>query len=413
MRCVLNISKHDTVGRRFNNLDAKEGFTPHGWSAKFACWSDRKGTSDTVQQALGNNNRLITKALAKLGRYTGNVNGYYRNAEAIRQLPFYQQADLLHFHIVHEEYLSVKDWLRLSQGKPVVWTWHDPYMLNGHCIYSLGCKGFETGCQRCDYLDYHFRVHRDRCARNLEEKRAAVQQMDPLVVVASDYMQDLVRRSVYRDFVRTKVLPFGVREVKALPLEMARERLDIPQHHIVVGFRAVYSDYKGIGLVRAALQRLSSRYPNTPLTVITFQEKGFCQGLSAQFQVIDAGWIGDETIEAYYAAMDFFLMPSRAEAFGLMAIEAMAAGACPIVTYGTALPELVDAPLHGLCSAHTEEAYAQTFETAVFEHKHHAARRLARQAYAAQRYSLDLFCQRMAAIYDEEYEHHHRIRRAA
>lgn len=413
MRLVLNISKHDTIGRRFNNLDAREGFNPYGWNARFACWTERQGPPEVVQQALGDPSRRLTRALAKLGRYSGNINGYYRNAGAITALPFHQQADLLHFHIVHEEYLSVHDWVRIAAGKPVVWTWHDPYMLNGHCIYSLGCKGFETGCQSCDHLDYHFRVHRDRCARNLEEKRAVVKQIDPLVIVASDYMQDLVRHSVYRDFVRTRVLPFGVREVNTLSPAVARERLGIPQHNIVVGFRAVYSDYKGINLVRAALQRLSSRYPNTPLTVITFQEKGFCQGLSPQFQIIDAGWIGDEAIEAYYAAMDFFLMPSRAEAFGMMAIEAMAAGACPLVTYGTALPELVDAPLHGLCSAHTEEAYAQIFETAVFEHKHHAARRRARQAYAAERYNLDLFCQRLASIYDEEYEHHHRVRRAA
>ncbi|ARV18658.1 Mannosylfructose-phosphate synthase [Curvibacter sp. AEP1-3] len=413
MQQVLNISKHDTIGRRFNNLDAREGFEPYGWHARFACWSERNGPADVVQQASGVPRRSVTRALAKLGRYSGNINGYHRNAGAFVGLPFYQQADLLHFHIVHEEYLSVQDWVRIAAGKPVVWTWHDPYMFNGHCIYSMGCTGFETGCQRCDHLDYHFRVHRDRCARNLEEKRAAVKQIDPLVVLASDYMQDLVDRSVYRDFVRTRVVPFGVREVKALSMELARQRLGIPPHNIVVGFRAVYSDYKGIGLIQAALQRLSTRYPHTPLSVITFQEKGFCEGLSAQFQVIDAGWISDDAIEAYYAAMDFFLMPSRAEAFGLMAIEAMAAGACPVVTYGTALPDLVNAPLHGICSAHTEEDYAQTFEAAVFEHKHHAKRRIARQAYAAERYNLDLFCQRMSAIYNEEYEYHNRVRCAA
>lgn len=413
MRLALNISKHDTIGRRFNNLDARDGFAPYGWNARFACWTERKGPADSVQQALGDPSRLGTRALAKLGRYTGNINGWHRNSGAITRLPFYQQADVLHFHIVHEEYLSVKDWLRIAGGKPVVWTWHDPYMLNGHCIYSLGCNGFETGCQACPHLDYHFRVHRDRCARNLDEKRAAVKQMDPLVIVASEYMQDLVQRSVYRDFLRTRILPFGVKSTRSQLQQQAKQQLGIPDNHIVVGFRAVHSDYKGIQLVRAALQRLSTKYPNTPLTVITFQEKGFCEGLSPNFQILDAGWIGDEAIESYYAAMDFFLMPSRAEAFGLMAIEAMSAGACPMVTYGTALPELVDAPLHGICSEHDPQAFAQAFEAAIFEHKHHAARRQARQAYAAERYNLDQFCKNLTALYDEEYEHYHRIRRTA
>ena len=413
MRVALNISKHDTVGRRFNNLDARDGFGAYGWNARFACWTERQGPVDVVQQALGNPGRVGTRALAKLGRYTGNINGYHRNSGAFTGLPFHQQADLLHFHIVHEEYLSVQDWLRIAAGKPVVWTWHDPFMLNGHCIYSLGCEGFETGCQVCPHLDYHFRVHRDRCARNLEERRAVVKQMDPLVIVASEHMQDLVQRSVYRDFLRTRVLPFGVKSADPQSQPAAKEQLGIPGDHIVVGFRAVYSDYKGLALVRAALQRLSANYPDTPLTVITFQEKGFCEGLSPNFQIIDAGWIGDATIEAYYAAMDYFLMPSKAEAFGLMAIEAMAAGACPIVTYGTALPELIDAPLHGICSEHDPKAYAEVFETAVFEHKHHGGRRQARQAYAAEHYNLDRFCKSLAALYDEEYEHHHRVRRPA
>lgn len=413
MRLALNISKHDTVGRRFNNLDARDGFEAFGWNARFACWTERKGPAEVVQQAQGNVSRLGTRVLAKLGRYTGNINGYYRNSAAITGLPFYQQADVLHFHIVHEEYLSVQDWVRIASGKPVVWTWHDPYMLNGHCIYSLGCDGFETGCQVCPHLDYHFRVHRDRCARNLEEKRAVVKRINPLVILASEHMQELVQRSVYREFLRTRVVPFGVKPVDTISQQSAKEHLGIPGDHIVVGFRAVHSDYKGIALVRAALARLSANYPDTPLSVITFQEKGFCDGISPKFHIIDAGWISDEAIEAYYAAMDFFLMPSKAEAFGLMAIEAMAAGACPIVTYGTALPELVDAPLHAICSEHDPHAYAEAFETAVFEHKHHGRRRQARQAYAAEHYNLEQFCKSLAALYDEEYEHHHLVRRTA
>lgn len=413
MRTVLNVSKHDTVGRRFNNLDSRDGFKDYGWDARFTCWTERKGPPEVVQQATGQSNRIVTKALAKLGRYTGNVNGYYRNAGSITGLPFYRQADLLHFHIVHEEYLSIRDWMKISSGKPVVWTWHDPYMLNGHCIYSLGCHGFETGCEVCPNLDYHFRIYRDRAAKNLEEKRLAIKQIDPLVVVASEYMKDLVERSVYRDFLRVKVLPFGVKSAKTISQNEAKSRLGIPERNVVVGFRAVHSDYKGAELVRAALDKLAKDYPGFPLTVITFQEKGFCEGLPPGFQIIDAGWVSDQSIETYYAAMDFFLMPSRAEAFGMMAIEAMAAGACPIVTYGTALPELVDAPLHSICSEHTTERYAEVFEAAVLGRRRYDANRSARQTYAAEHFNLNNFCKGLATLYDEEYEHYHRVRCSA
>jgi glycosyltransferase involved in cell wall biosynthesis len=51
----------------------------------------------------------------------------------------------------------------------------------------------------------------------------------------------------------------------------------------------------------------------------------------------------------FYSAADiFFLMPSLAESFGLMAIEAMAYE-CPVIVFeNTVLPEITFAPLCGL-----------------------------------------------------------------
>lgn len=412
MRTVLNISKHDGIGRRFNNLDARPGFLAYGWEAKFACWSARTEAEGSVQQAGASLTRNVTPWLAKLGRRTGNINGYYRNASAITGLDFYKSADLLHFHIVHEEYLSVRDWVKIAAGRPLVWTWHDPYMLSGHCIYSLGCDGFESGCTRCPNLDYHFPVRRDRSARNLEEKRRAVKKLDPLVVVASEYMRDLVARSVYENQIRVRVLPFGVDANWGRPQAEMRKALGIPEQNIVIGFRADYSSYKGMSLVLSALRRLSARYPNLPLTIIAFQEKGCCTGLSSRYQVIDTGWVKDREISAYYSAMDYFLMPSVAEAFGLMAIEAMAAGATPIVTVGTALPALVGAPLYGLCSEHSDAAFSDVVEASVFRRKTNAEGRVARQRFAHNHYSMDAFCKELAEIYDEEVEYSHSIRRS-
>jgi glycosyltransferase involved in cell wall biosynthesis len=412
MRTVLNISKHDAVGRRFNNLDARPGFLEHGWDARFACWTPRTQSAELVQEAAGSVTRNITPWLAKLGRATGNVNGYYRNSGAITQLDFYRRADLLHFHIVHEEYLSVGDWVRIGGSKPLVWTWHDPYMLSGHCIYSLGCTGFESGCVRCPNLQYHFPIRRDRSAKNLQEKVAAVRRLDPLVVVASEYMRDLVERSLHGEHLRLKVVPFGVELGNDIDQQQAKAALGIPAKNIVVGFRAVHSEYKGMQLVQAALQRLAARYPTLPLTVIAFQEKGCCRSFS-NFHVMETGWVQDADIYKYYGAMDYFMMPSKAEAFGLMAIEAMAAGATPIVTSGTALPSLIGAPLHGLSSPHRADAFADIVESAVFNTVRNAQGRSARQQFARETYSMQAYCRELSEIYNHEVEHFHSHRRAA
>jgi glycosyltransferase involved in cell wall biosynthesis len=413
MRTVLNISKHDAIGRRFNNLDARSGFSEFSWNAKFCCWSSRTESAEYVQQAGSSITKQLTPWLAKLGRETGNLNGYYRNSSAITNLPFYEAADLLHFHIVHEEYLSLADWKRVAGQKPVVWTWHDPYMLSGHCIYSLDCNGFETGCKSCPHLDYHFAIRKDRSEKNLAEKKAAVLQIDPLVVVASDYMLDRIDRSVYSKAIRVRKIAFGVDFQEPMSKYDARVKLAIEPQGIVIGFRAVYSEYKGMSLIQEALSRLASRYPNLPITVVAFQEKGCCTGFANQFHVVETGWVADHEIESYFAAMDFFLMPSKAEAFGMMAIEALAAGAMPIVTAGTALQSLIGAPKYGLCADHNDDSFSQVLEQAVMQVARISLGRNERIQFARQHYSIQRFCRELAETYDQEIEYSNSHRRSA
>ena len=59
------------------------------------------------------------------------------------------------------------------------------------------------------------------------------------------------------------------------------------------------------------------------------------------------GWISHEEVPAYYEACDAVIMPSRWEAFGLVAIEAMKYGKPVIVSNRGALPELVQDGMNG------------------------------------------------------------------
>lgn len=336
---------------------------------------------------------------------TGHMDLFYRNAGAIMSLPAYNSADLLHYHIVHEKWLSSYDWRRLSRSKPVVWTWHDPYFLTGHCIYPMDCTGYQHGCPTCPNLEYHFPIRRDCARKNLHRKAKAITHIDPLVVVASDYMEKMVRRSIYGDSLRVRVVPFGIEwENDANPLQ-ARQALGISPNHVVIGFRAVRSDYKGLPLIQAALARLSDIYRSAPITLIAFQEKGTLKDLSSHWQLIETGWIADQRISQYYAAMDFFLMPSRAEAFGMMAIEALAAGALPIVTYGTALPELVLAPLYGIATDHSIDGLTEALFSAIRNARRWEVSRAARKRFAADRYSMSAFAANLTNVYNEQYEY--------
>lgn len=53
------------------------------------------------------------------------------------------------------------------------------------------------------------------------------------------------------------------------------------------------------------------------------------------------GWVPHEEVGNYYAACDAVIMPSRWEAFGLVAVEAMKYGKPVIVSNRGALPEII------------------------------------------------------------------------
>jgi len=89
--------------------------------------------------------------------------------------------------------------------------------------------------------------------------------------------------------------------------------------------------------------------PSQKLCIIGFQEIGHFDRFIGRHQIIEFGWTNDdELLRDALAACDFFMMPSKAEAFGLMAIEAMACGRAVVSYDGTSLPGITFAPDAGI-----------------------------------------------------------------
>jgi glycosyltransferase involved in cell wall biosynthesis len=158
----------------------------------------------------------------------------------------------------------------------------------------------------------------------------------------------MVDRSPLAQSFRTHVIPFGVdiERFRPLPKAAARRRLGIVGDAAVICCRTMDTPFKGLPYLAEALEKVSL---SRPLCIIALDEKGRLDRLRGRHQVIDLGWTDDEDrILDAYAAADFFIMPSTAEAFGMMAIEAMACGR-PVLSFGgTSLPEITFAPEAGL-----------------------------------------------------------------
>ena len=169
----------------------------------------------------------------------------------------------------------------------------------------------------------------------------------------------------------------------------------------VIAFRFVASqkNMKGIAYIERALASLDL---GNNAYIIALEGKGGLDSLRGKYLFRELGWVNDpKKIAIALGAADIFLMPSTAEAFGLMAVESMACGTPVIVFEGTALPKTIHAPLGGLAVPRDADALA----SAILELLTNESLRQAMSNYGVkivkQDHTLDLYVSRHLDLYRE------------
>ncbi|MEE0480762.1 MAG: glycosyltransferase [Mitsuokella jalaludinii] len=119
-------------------------------------------------------------------------------------------------------------------------------------------------------------------------------------------------------------------------------RVKLPLGKINLLFVGRFDPQKGLDLLLKAFN--SCHRQDLHLTVIGDNVVG--GGIKIEKKNTDRvtflGWIPHDKLASYYNACDVVVMPSRWEAFGLVAIEAMKYGRAVIVSDRGALPELIE-----------------------------------------------------------------------
>src|SRR5262249_40034486 len=114
-------------------------------------------------------------------------------------------------------------------------------------------------------------------------------------------------------------------------------------------------------------------------------------------------WIEEEErLAEVLAAADVFVMPSLAESFGLMALEAMACATPVVVTAGTAMVDTVRAPEAGLTAPPGDaDALASALSTLLADPTRRAAMGEAGRAIVERDYSFTQYVQSHVDLYHE------------
>lgn len=308
------------------------------------------------------------------------------------------QTDLVHLHLIHNNVLDVSALPLLSQIRPLVWTLHDPWCVSGGCIYHFDCEKWQSHCHDCAYLKMPFESKYDDRAINFLIKERAIQAAEISGIVASKWMENMVAKSPIWKGKEIYHVPFGVnQDVFCLPKcpEKIRKALGIHPDNVVMLLRATQSKYKGLEIIKEALSFINERN----ITILTVDQTGLLEEFNEKYQIIDFGWIDDTKLKDLYQVADVFLMPSEQEAFGMMAVEAMSCGCCPVVIEGTSLPEVVNAPEHGIVT--TKQDFAKTLYRLVKSKECLKSRGLKCYEYAQKEYNKEIYISRLIRCYED------------
>jgi glycogen(starch) synthase len=175
------------------------------------------------------------------------------------------------------------------------------------------------------------------------------------VLVCSAYMRWEVSRLLELPAGKVEVVPNGVNASawRAGPRAVAAARARYAGEGAVLGFagRLVYE--KGVQNLIAALPRLRSRHPGLRLVISgdgPYQQelRDEVRGHRLQRAVSFTGFLGDGELPAVLAATDTVVVPSIYEPFGMVALEAAAAGAPLAVAATGGLTEIVESGVTGV-----------------------------------------------------------------
>jgi glycosyltransferase involved in cell wall biosynthesis len=245
----------------------------------------------------------------------------------------FKESDVAHYQMIHNSFYSLRCLPKLTSAKPTIWSLHDPWPLTGHCIHPYECGKWETGCGGCTELDSPKRMRSDNTHQMWEFKRKMYARSGFDVVVASKWMEALVKRSPLMEGKQVHRVPIGVDLGKFKPPPKGGR--DRP---FTIMLRASRIRFKGLEQAKRVLSLLPE---GVDYRILSIDEKGLLEEFKHKHEVVDLGRVDDSALISAYQSADVFLMPSTAESFGMMAVEAAACGVPTICLKGTAVEEVV------------------------------------------------------------------------
>ena len=313
---------------------------------------------------------------------------------SIKHHPFYREAEIVNFHVIHSGFFNYLAIPGLTKSKPAVFTLHDMWGFTGHCAYSYDCERWKIGYGACPYPDSYPAIRSDHTHWEWKLKNWMAHHSNLTIVTLSRWLTEKVSQSMFK---RLPVyhIPNGIDTTVYQPLERKKCRvaLELPMNKWVLMFGAasLADARKGGDLLLKALETLPTSV-KTDTILLTFGDQG--KGLAQEIGMpsLNLGYVtSDDQKAVAYSAADLFIFPTRADNLPLVLQESMACGT-PMVSFNVGgVPDLVRPGITGyLARANDTDDLSQGIvrlleDQPLRERMAHQCRSIAVEEYALER----------------------------
>ena len=270
--------------------------------------------------------------------------------------------DLVHLHWVNGEMLSIADIGNLR--KPLVWTLHDMWAFSGaeHYVADDGAARWRSGYNPNNRPKFENGF--DLNAWTWQRKKKAWKHSQPIhIVTPSRWLTECASQSALMQGWPMHVVPNPLNTEVWKPVDKAtaRELLHLPAKAPLLMFGAIggaADPRKGFDLLREALTFLKKAQAKVQAQAIDSSLQGLELVIFGQhapqvhedlgFPVHYMGHVHDDvSLRLLYSAADVMVVPSRQEAFGQTASEALACGTPVAAFNATGLMDVLEHQVSG------------------------------------------------------------------
>ena len=396
---VLQVNNVDLIGRRFNGFDLIEPLGRLGIECQMAVLR-KASTEDSVTSLCDPTaDEPLYSSVSRLERRYGMNGVLFPWGEALRKSDVFSAADVVHYHLIHNNMVSLLDLPRLAKAKPSIWTFHDSWPLTGHCIQPCGCEDWMNGCECCPKPELPFPLPASCSGRMWRLKDSIYSRLDVDIVVATEHMRQRVAQSpLGSHFERVHHIPFGSGRLVVAARSACRATLGIRGDTFAILFRATTAEVKGLKYLVEAL-RMAPPVRHTTLLVV--DHAGLLCELSVDYDIREFGWVNDSLYADLLGACDVVVTPYPwAVGFGLMAAEAMAAARAVVCFEDTSLATITHAPEVGIAVPKCDSlGLRNAIDSLMIHPEDCAARGQAGWQIAQREYTEERYARQMAALY--------------